>query len=83
MGADIDTQDSYCYTPLMRASYHGHEALVRLLLELGADITLRTKGGNTALSLAHFRASIVALVEARGAPAKKGFFRGFGSLILG
>ena len=54
----------------MSASLRGHEALVRLLHERGADIKLRDNGGRTALSNARIqnRASIVALLEARGAP---------------
>ena len=54
----------------MDASYNGHEALVRLLLERGADIKLREKFGDTALSIAreYNHASIVALLKARGAP---------------
>jgi len=70
-GADINTQDSYGCTPLIYASAWGHKAVVRLLLERGADIKLRHKyDGRTALSIArrHDHASIVALLEARGAP---------------
>ena len=69
-GADINTQSSDGWTPLMVACYFGHEAFVRLLLERGADIKLRAMSGRTALSWAryHNHASIVALLEARGAP---------------
>ena len=43
---------------------------MRLLLERGADVTLRTSSGRTALSSARLsnHAAVVALLEARGAP---------------
>jgi ankyrin repeat protein len=68
--ADVDTQEIDGWTPLISASAWGREAVVRLLLERGADIKLRAKSGRTALSLARInnRASTVALLEARGAP---------------
>ena len=69
-GADINMQNSNGDTPLIHACYHGHEAVVRLLLERGANATLRYKDGRTALAFARAceRASIVALLEAHGAP---------------
>ena len=69
-GADINLQDNFGSTPLMAACFRGHEAVVRLLLERGADVTLRTKKGRTALSLARRseRAAIMTLLEAHGAP---------------
>ena len=69
-GADINTQDINGYTPLMWACIYSHEAVVRLLLDRGADIKLRLKDGRTALPLARSNnhASIVALLEARDAP---------------
>jgi ankyrin repeat protein len=54
----------------MYASYFGHEAFARLLLERGADIKLASKNGRTALYWAssNNRASIAVLLKARGAP---------------
>jgi ankyrin repeat protein len=52
----------------MEACYHGQEAVARLLLERGADVTLRSRGGHTALSLAATDA-ITALLRAQGATA--------------
>ena len=43
---------SICPSPLMMAAYHGNPLSVKTLLELGADFSLRSKGGNTALTAA-------------------------------
>ena len=56
----------------MRASYEGHEAVVRLLLSRGAKQELQINGGYTALHLAVFgdRPAVVALLcAAPGAAA--------------
>jgi ankyrin repeat protein len=37
-GVDINSKDKYGGTPLLQAAVNGHEALVRLLLEKGADV---------------------------------------------
>jgi ankyrin repeat protein len=54
----------------MWVSYYGDEAVVRLLLERGADATLRSIEGRTALSWARYqnRDAVVALLKAHGAP---------------
>jgi hypothetical protein len=69
-GADINLQTNGSWSPLIEASYNGNEVVVRLLLERGVDVTLRNKDGRTALAIARLfkRASIVALLKARGAP---------------
>ena len=69
-GADINLQNSNGWTPLMIVCISGDEAVVRLLLERGANTALRSKDGHTALAMArtHKHASIAALLEARGAP---------------
>ncbi len=67
-GADINLQTSGGWTQLMEACYQGQEAVARLLLERGADVTLRGRGGHTALSLAATDA-ITALLRAHGATA--------------
>jgi hypothetical protein len=68
-GADINLQGSRGHTPLMWVSYYGDEAVVRLLLERGADVTL-VAIGRTALSWARLRnhAAVMALLKAHGAP---------------
>jgi ankyrin repeat protein len=68
-GAAINVQTRYGYLALNLACSYGHKAVARLLLERGADVTLRDSSGRTALSeaLFHNRATIVALLEARGA----------------
>ena len=37
-GADINHQDYFQYTALMRASENGHLEIAKLLLEYGADV---------------------------------------------
>ena len=37
-GADVDSRDRYGQTALMQAAHHGHEALVELLIENGAEV---------------------------------------------
>ena len=66
-GASINLQPGLGFNALPIASAHGHEAVVRLLLERGADVTLRCYG-NSALSLAKTDA-IKALLRAHGATA--------------
>ena len=69
-GAAINLQPSGGWTALVLASMRGREAVVHLLLERGADATLRSRAGHTALYWARSnnRAAVVALLEARGAP---------------
>ena len=69
-GAKTKLQSISGDTPLMVACGNGHEAVARLLLERGADATLRDMDGHTALftARAYERASIVALLKAHGAP---------------
>ena len=69
-GTDINRRGRDFETALGLASFYGHEAVVRLLLERGANATLRTSIGRTALSWARIRnhAAVVALLEAHGAP---------------
>ncbi len=45
-------RDDHNQTALMCASLKGHKEVVRLLLESGADINVKTKKGYTALSIA-------------------------------
>ena len=68
-GAAIDLQSGNGSTPLMAASYWGHEGVVRLLLARGANVALRCVG-MTALWWAkdQSQAAVVALLEAAGAP---------------
>jgi len=65
-GADINLQASDGWSPLIIATFRNQEAVVRLLLERGADVTLRTSDGRTALS-SSYNPAISALLEAHGA----------------
>lgn len=46
---DLDYEDPEGTTPLMRASYHGHADVVRMLVESGATIDLENSRGRTAM----------------------------------
>lgn len=52
MGANPDIADSQGYGPLHRAAWWGDVELARKLLAAGADATLLTKDGRTALDIA-------------------------------
>ncbi|XP_056389966.1 ankyrin repeat and SAM domain-containing protein 3 isoform X2 [Hyla sarda] len=49
---DLNQPNLGGWTPLMYASYIGHDAVVSLLLEAGVDVNCRTPGGQTPLMLA-------------------------------
>lgn len=76
--AYVDAESPNRTTPLMMAARYGSPAAVRLLLESGADATLRNEQGLTAVDFA-FRASrqdmaalIAAAVRERSQPATSG-----------
>ena len=64
--ADVDKVNDKGCTPLFIAAMAGHEAVVRLLLEKGADKSIETTNppGHTALSVAGRHSGVVALLEA-------------------
>ncbi len=51
---NIDARNRHGMTALMRAAYHGHEQMVRALLERGADPNVMRNDRFTALALAAF-----------------------------
>jgi ankyrin repeat protein len=52
-GAKLETKDTrYGQTPLLWAVEKGHEAVVKLLLNKGAEVGIENRGGWTALQLA-------------------------------
>ena len=67
-GVNINLQTTHSsFSPLFLGTIYNHEAVVRLLLERGADVTLRDNRGHTALSYAKDKPAIRALLEAHGA----------------
>lgn len=52
--ADVNVRNKHGMTALMRAAYHGHEQIVRVLLEQGADPNVMRNDRFTALALAAF-----------------------------
>ena len=71
VGADMNQRCSDDWTPLISACNNNKEAVVRLLLERGADATLQDRNRQTALSIARRanHAAIVALLQAHGVTA--------------
>lgn len=58
MGAEIDTSDAYGWTPLMFAAKTGASGLIRMFLEVNANIDQEDKNGNTALLIASARGHV-------------------------
>lgn len=65
----VDVPDSNGYTPLMASASYGHLALVRALLERGADPNRIDSDGNTSLHHCDYPDSLRALLEAGGKPS--------------
>ncbi len=67
-GADIDAANAAGFTPLMLASYHGHQEMTEALIKQGADVNAGS-GRITALKLAEDAGheEIVRLLIAHGA----------------
>ena len=65
----IDVRDSYGWTPPSWAAEKGHEAVVKLLLEKGADLESKDQDGRTPLIWAaeDGHESVVKLLIAKGA----------------
>ena len=61
----VHHQQIYGGTALHNAAYHGYLAIATRLLEGGADLTLRTKSGKTALDCARSqgKSEVVALLS--------------------
>ncbi|XP_069132742.1 ankyrin repeat domain-containing protein 49-like [Argopecten irradians] len=66
----VNARDSDDYTPLHRASYNGHDAIVRVLLARKADVEARTIDGWQPLHSASRwnQAEVVATLLQHGAP---------------
>ena len=44
-GVDLDIQNEYGYTGLMRACYNGNKDIVELLINAGVDLNIQNKNG--------------------------------------
>ena len=78
-GADVNFRNSYGATPLIEASLRGYEAIVRTLLEHGADVgTADTVFGATALNFAALtgQVQVVEFLLKRGADVNAKDFDG-------
>lgn len=69
--ANVNAQENrHEFTPLIEAAWKGHKEVAELLLAYGADTTMKTKDGITALGRAKMNGhqEIVRMLEAKGAP---------------
>ena len=66
-GMAVDTRDSREWTPLMVASFHGNEAVAKLLIESGANPAACDRGGYTPLHWSALKgyAQVVAMLSSR------------------
>ena len=66
-GMVVDTRDSREWTPLMVASFHGNEAVAKLLIESGANPAASDRGGYTPLHWAALKgyAQVVSMLVPR------------------
>ena len=48
-GADVNTKDKWCKTPLMLAAQYGHPEITKLLIDTGADVNAKDHQGKTPL----------------------------------
>lgn len=81
---DVDAQNNFGATPLMRAAYHGHTEVGRMLLDAGAKPNLQDAGKQTALHLAaqNNHASFITLMRQYGADMNVSDRRGRTPLMI-
>jgi ankyrin repeat protein len=65
-GVAVNGRDRYGWTPLMTTAWYGHVEAAKLLLSAGADPSLETSDGKTALQMARERSQpkVASLLEA-------------------
>lgn len=61
MGAEVDSTDSYGWTPLLFAAKNGSAGIIRMFLELNAKIDHEDQTGNTALLIASAKGHVDAV----------------------
>ncbi len=61
MGAQVDSPDSYGWTPLMFAAKIGATGLIQMFLDLNANIDQQDQTGNTALLIASAKGQVDAV----------------------
>jgi ankyrin repeat protein len=52
-GADVNERDANGYTPLHHAAARGDNAMIRYLVENGADVTVISRRGQTTVDMAN------------------------------
>ena len=69
-GADVNARDEHARTPLMAAAENGNAEIVQVLLNHGADPSLQSKRGESAMSLAQalWHTAVVELLGSISAP---------------
>ena len=72
-GVDVNAANSGGYTPLMMAATYGCEEAARLLLEAGADVTIKHPSFGDAAALAKMNRypKLQAMIEGKGAGARQ------------
>jgi len=65
-GANINAKDVYNVTPLLKATYHGHTDIVKMLVENGADVNAKNPERREPVLYAALAAGFADIVELLG-----------------
>ena len=63
MEADVNAEDYYGNTALMKASFRGHKGVVEFLIQKGADVNAKSVTGDTALIIAKDEKTKKAIID--------------------